>query len=78
MIFGGIFSVKTKPAKYTLMVYDPDNKVRKTGFENSFNEGVTFNGSVELPSNFLGYRASISFLLPTALKTALILPTFSS
>jgi porin len=52
MILGGIVSVKTKPAKYTLMVYDPDNKVRKNGFEKPFDKGITFNGSVELPSNF--------------------------
>ncbi|MEQ1739874.1 MAG: carbohydrate porin [Methyloglobulus sp.] len=53
-ILGGIVSVKTKPAKYTLMIYDPANQVRKTGFENPFDKGVTFNGSVELPSNFFG------------------------
>lgn len=53
-ILGGIVSVKTEPAKYTLMVYDPDNKVRKTGFEKPFDKGVTFNGSVELPSHSFG------------------------
>lgn len=52
MILGGIISVKTEPAKYTLMVYDPENKTRKNGFEKPFAKGVTFNGSVELPSNF--------------------------
>ena len=52
MILGGIVSLKTEPAKYTLMVYDPENKTRKNGFENPFAKGVSFNGSVELPSNF--------------------------
>ncbi len=52
MILGGIASVKTDPAKYTLMVYDPENKTRKNGFEKPFDKGVTFNGSVEVPSNF--------------------------
>lgn len=54
MIFGGNVSVKTKPAKFSLMIYDPANQVRKTGFENPFGKGVTFNGSVELPNNFFG------------------------
>ncbi|CAG7857621.1 hypothetical protein MCAMS1_02518 [biofilm metagenome] len=52
MILGGIISVKTKPAKYTLMIYDPANQVRKNGFEKPFDKGVSFNGSVEVPSNF--------------------------
>lgn len=51
-MLGGILSVKTEPAKYTFMVYDPDNKVRKTGFENPFDKGVNFSGSVELASRF--------------------------
>lgn len=54
MIFGGILSVRTKPAKFTLMVYDPANQTRQTGFEDPFHDGVTFNGSVELASNFFG------------------------
>jgi porin len=29
MIFGGIVSVKMKPAKYTLMIYDSANQVRR-------------------------------------------------
>jgi len=52
MILGGIVSLKTEPAKYTLMVYDPENKTRKNVFENPFASGVSFNGSLELPSNF--------------------------
>lgn len=53
-IFGGIISVKTRPAKFTLMVYDPQNQTQQTGFEHPFAEGVVFNGSVELVSDFFG------------------------
>ena len=54
MIFGAILSVRTDPAKYTLMIYDPASRTRQTGFEDAFEKGVTFNGSVELPSHFGG------------------------
>jgi porin len=54
MIFGGVVSVKTQPAKFTLMVYDPANQTRWTGFEHPFGSGVTFNGSMELASDFFG------------------------
>lgn len=33
MIFGGIASVQTAPAKFTLMIYDPANRTQQTGFE---------------------------------------------
>ena len=54
MILGGIVSVKTKPAKFTLMVYDPVSQTMRSGFADPFGEGITFNGSVEVPSNFFG------------------------
>ena len=54
MILGGILSVKTKPAKFTLMIYDPLSQTMRSGFDDPFAEGVTFNGSVEVPSNFFG------------------------
>jgi porin len=54
MIFGGIISVKTKPAKFTLMIYDPESATMHSGFADPFAQGVTFNGSVELASNFFG------------------------
>ena len=52
MILGGILSVKTKPAKFTLMIYDPLSQTMRSGFADPFGEGVTFNGSIEVPSNF--------------------------
>ena len=52
MIFGGILSVRTKPANFTLMVYDPEDRTRESGFEDAFGDGVVFNGTIALPSNF--------------------------
>ena len=54
MIFGGIVSVKTTPANFTLMIYDPVSATMRSGFADPFAQGVTFNGSVELASNFFG------------------------
>ena len=54
MVLGGIISVKTKPAKFKLMVYDPVSQSMRSGFADPFGEGITFNGSVEVPSNFFG------------------------
>ncbi len=53
-IFGGIISVKTEPAKFTLSIYDPQNQTQQTGLEHPFSEGVVFNGSVQLASDFFG------------------------
>jgi porin len=52
MIFGGILSLKTDPAKYTLMVYDPVSATMQSGLPEPFAEGVTLNGSVEIATNF--------------------------
>ena len=46
-IFGGMGSVEVKPIKFTLMVYDPSSAIRKTGFENPFEKGVTVYGTLE-------------------------------
>lgn len=54
MIFGSIISLKTDPAKFTLMIYDPQSQTRQTGLEHPFEQGQTLNGSVELPSQFFG------------------------
>jgi porin len=61
MIFGGIISVKTDPAKFTLMIYDPNEQTRHTGFENAFEDGITFNGSVTVGSRFFDKPGSHTF-----------------
>src|SRR5438034_8386384 len=48
-LFGGLLSVRTKPATFGLWIYDPDSVVNKTGFEHPFAHGVTVRGSVEFP-----------------------------
>ena len=40
MIFGGIASVQTDPAKFTLMIYDPTDQTQQTGFEDPFGDGA--------------------------------------
>lgn len=54
MLLGGIASIKTDAAKFTLMVYDPQNQTRQTGFEHPFDTGVGINGSMQIDSNFFG------------------------
>ena len=54
MIFGGIASVQTDPAKFTLMIYDPTDQTQQTGFEDPFGDGVTLSGSVRVGSRFFG------------------------
>ena len=82
MIFGGIVSVKTRPAKFTLMIYDPANQTRQTGFEHPFESGVTFNGSMELASDFFGQSGKHVFSAAYSTKDStdfsdpyLLLPT---
>ncbi len=53
-IFGGILSVRTKPASLTLMIYDPVSAVNRSGLEHPFNEGVTFRVSVDVPVTIAG------------------------
>jgi len=54
MFFGGIVSVKTEPAKLTLMIYDPATATMHSGFCDPFAQGVTVNASLEIESNFFG------------------------
>lgn len=52
MLFGGLVSIRTTPAKFTLMIYDPVATTMRSGLTDPFGDGVTFNGSVEMQSNF--------------------------
>jgi len=42
-----LLNVRTEPATYGLWIYDPNTVQNKTGFENSFSEGVTIRGSID-------------------------------
>ena len=53
-IFGGILSVRTKPASFTFMIFDPVSAVNRSGLERPFNEGVVFRASVDVPVNIAG------------------------
>jgi len=57
MMLGGVISVATDPAKFNLMVYDPDSKIGQTGFDRPFEKGTSLNGSVELGGTLLGQKA---------------------
>lgn len=53
-IFGSILSIRTAPASFTLMVYDPISAVNRSGLEEPFTDGVTFRASVEIPVTIAG------------------------
>lgn len=53
-LFGALLNVRTEPAAFGLWVYDPNDVVNKSGFENPFSDGVTFRGTVEFPVTILG------------------------
>lgn len=53
-LFGGLLSVKTEAATYGLWIYDPNSVVNESGLQDSFEDGVTFRGSVELPVTIFG------------------------
>jgi len=65
-IFGGILSIRTAPAGFTFMIYDPNSAVNRSGLEKPFTDGVTFRGSVEIPvviagrSGHQGFTAAYS------------------
>jgi porin len=53
-LFGALLSVRTEPATFGLWVYDPNDAVNKTGFEDPFGDGVTIRGTVEFPVTIAG------------------------
>lgn len=48
-IFGSILSIKTAPASFTLMVFDPNSAVNQSSWKKPFHDGVTFRGSIDIP-----------------------------
>lgn len=57
MILGGVISIPAEPAKFTLMIYDPDSKIGQTAMDRPFEKGTSFNGSVELGGTFMGRKS---------------------
>jgi porin len=57
MILGGVVSIPAEPAKFTLMIYDPDSKIGQTAMDRPFEKGTSFNGSVELGGTFMGRKS---------------------
>lgn len=57
MILGGVISIPAEPAKFTLMIYDPDSKIGQTAMDRPFDKGTSFNGSVELGGTFMGRKS---------------------
>jgi porin len=60
-LFGAIVSVKTEPANYTFMVYDPNDATNKNPLEDPFTDGVTVRGTVEFPVTLGGLPGHQSF-----------------
>jgi porin len=55
-ILGGIFSYKTEPANFTVMVYDPRNAQDSGVIEHPFADGVTTSLSVTVPVEIGGLK----------------------
>ena len=53
-LLAAMLSVRTKPANYSLWIYDPTSVVNKSVFDQPFNDGVTIRGSVEFPVTIAG------------------------
>lgn len=54
-ILGGIFTYKTEPAIFTLMVYDPRNAQKSEVITHPFADGVTTSLSATIPVNIGGH-----------------------
>lgn len=53
-LLGALLSVQTEPVIFGLWIYDPDDYVNRSVFDDAFNNGVTFRGSVEFPVSVAG------------------------
>jgi porin len=67
-IFGAIATIKTEPAIFTVMAYDPKSAVHRSGFEDPFRTGVTFLGSVTVPVKPFGLTGYQGFKVITSTK----------
>jgi porin len=67
-LFGAMATLRTAPAIFTLMVYDPVSAVRRDPFRGLFNSGGTALGAVTIPTSFfgLGGLQSIKYVVSSA------------
>jgi len=61
-MLGALLSVRTEPATFGLWIYDPNDVVNKTGFEDPFANGVTVRGTVEFPVTIAGQSGHQGFV----------------
>lgn len=53
-ILGAIINVRTEPATFTFMVFDPVSAVNQSGLDEPFSQGVTFRASIDVPVMIAG------------------------
>lgn len=61
-LFGALFIMQTRTAKYGLWVYDPVSVVNKSGLKEPFTEGITFRGNVDIPVTIAGLKGNQGFV----------------
>jgi porin len=61
-LFGALLSVRTEPATFGLWIYDPNDVVNKSVFDNPFGDGITFRGSVDFPVTIAGRSGHQGFV----------------
>ena len=61
-LFGALLSVRTEPATFGLWVYDPNDVVNRSVFDNPFADGITFRGSVDFPVTIAGRSGHQGFV----------------
>jgi porin len=74
-ILGGILSVKTTPATFTLMVYDPRNAENLNVVEHPFAEGATTSLSATIPLSLGGLSGFHTFRVVYSSQAGLNLET---
>jgi porin len=60
-MFGGILSIKTVPANFTFMLYDPVSAVNNSGLHKPFSEGITLRGGFDIPIVIAGLSGHQGF-----------------
>ena len=61
-LFGALLSVRTEPATFGLWIYDPNDVVNRSGFDDPFGDGITFRGSVDFPVTIAGRSGHQGFV----------------
>jgi porin len=61
-LFGALLSVRTELATFGFWVYDPNDVVNRSGFDDPFGDGITFRGSVDFPVTIAGRSGHQGFV----------------